>query len=87
MRAPGPLTEPVDSYGLTGRELDTLLAALRLWQLLRRAPPGACAIPPECLAIAANGRRPLDETETEALDERPYFAGFAESARRWRTRP
>lgn len=87
MRAPGPLTEPVDSYGLTGRELDTLLAALRLWQLLRRAPPGACAIPPECLAIAANGRRPLDETETEALGERLYFAGFAESARRRRTRP
>ena len=46
MRAPGPLTEPVDSYGLTGRELDTLLAALRLWQLLRRAPPGACAMRP-----------------------------------------
>lgn len=37
--------------------------------------------------IAANGRRPLDETETEALGERLYFAGFAESARRRRTRP
>ena len=77
MRAPGPLTEPVDSYGLTGRELDTLLAALRLWQLLRRAPPGACAIPPECLAIAANGRR---FGKDEVLARLPQESGIAFTA-------
>lgn len=67
-----------DLYAMSGRELDTVLAALRYWQLgVARA-----TVPAEFLAMADNGARRLSPDETEALFERLMFAGFAEVDRR-----
>lgn len=71
-------TTGADPYLLTGRELDTILAALRLWQLGLAQE----AVPPELQAIAANGAVPLTVEEVDAVAERLTFAGFAEAARR-----
>lgn len=71
-----------DPFAMNGRELDTVLAALRLWQAARARD----AIPAECLEIAANRGAPLGPRGTDALAERLLFAGLAETARR-RNRP
>lgn len=73
--APGGDT---DLYALTGRELDTVIAALRLWWLALAQD----TVPAELLAVAANGAVPLAAAEIDDLSERLLFAGFAESARR-----
>ncbi len=67
-----------DLYAMSGRELDTVLAALRYWQL----GTARKAIPPEFVAMADNGVQRLTMDETEALFERLMFAGFAEVDRR-----
>ena len=61
-----------DPFPMKGRELDTVLAALRLWQAARARD----AIPDEYRDIAANSARPLDHAGTERLFERLLHADY-----------
>ncbi|MER2508426.1 MAG: hypothetical protein ABTQ27_06655 [Amaricoccus sp.] len=66
-----------DLHTMSGRKLDTLLAAL----CYRRLGPRA-AIPAEFQAMADNSARRLGMEEAEARFERRMFAGFTGIDRR-----
>ena len=63
---------PADPYAMNGREIDTVLAALRNWQIARARD----AIPDEYRDIAANSARPLDHAGTERIFERLLHADY-----------